>query len=97
MVTTGQKRRCGWLDLVVCRYSAVISYTSLNVTKLDVLDTFPIIKVAIGYTDLLTSEKLAFFPASLDTLERVQVEYKEFKGWNKVCPRPRDPKVCTLC
>ena len=73
------------------------SYTSLNVTKLDVLDTFPIIKVAIRYTDPVTGEKLASFPASLDTLERVQVEYKEFKGWNKVCPCLRNPKTFTLC
>jgi len=45
-VSTGRKRRCGWLDLVVLRYSnAVNHYTALNLTKLDVLDTFPVIKV----------------------------------------------------
>ena len=47
-VSTGRKRRCGWLDLVVLKYSAAINhYTVLNLTKLDVLDTFAVIKVRI--------------------------------------------------
>ncbi len=40
--------------------------------------------MAVGYTDSFTGAKLESFPASLDTLERVEVEYKEFSGWNKV-------------
>jgi len=49
-VTTGRRRRTGWLDLVVMRYSTMINgYTSLNLTKLDVLDGFKEIKVATGY------------------------------------------------
>ena len=68
-------------------------YTALNITKLDVLDTFPIIKVAIGYTDPATGEKLESFPASLDVLERVEVEYKEFKGWETVYLVPESHMV----
>nr|CAI6414517.1 CMF_HP1_G0006770.mRNA.1.CDS.1 [Saccharomyces cerevisiae] len=50
-VTTGRKRRCGWLDLVVLKYSTLINgYTSLNITKLDVLDTFKEIPVGISYS-----------------------------------------------
>ena len=46
-VSTGRKRRCGWLDLVVLKYSnSVNHYTLLNLTKLDVLDTFPVLKVS---------------------------------------------------
>lgn len=34
-VTTGRKRRCGWLDLVIVKYSAEVNdYTSINLTKL---------------------------------------------------------------
>ena len=45
-VSTGRKRRCGWLDLVVLKYSTAVNhYTAYNLTKLDVLDTFPTIKV----------------------------------------------------
>lgn len=41
-VTTGRKRRCGWLDLVVVNYSTAINgYTALNITKLDILDQQP--------------------------------------------------------
>jgi len=48
--TTGRRRRCGWLDLVMMRYSTLINgYTSLNLTKLDVLDNLPEIKVATSY------------------------------------------------
>ncbi|KAF8853144.1 P-loop containing nucleoside triphosphate hydrolase protein [Acephala macrosclerotiorum] len=67
-VTTGRKRRCGWLDLV--KYSTSINYYSaLNITELDILDTFPIIKVAISYRDPLTGETLPSFPANLEILE----------------------------
>ncbi|KAJ6160485.1 Adenylosuccinate synthetase [Penicillium chermesinum] len=49
-VTTGRKRRCGWLDLVLARYSNAINhYTALNLTKLDVLDDFDEIKVGVAY------------------------------------------------
>lgn len=48
--TTGRRRRCGWLDLVVLRHSALINgYDAFNLTKLDVLDALPEIKVGIGY------------------------------------------------
>ncbi|KAL2188468.1 Adenylosuccinate synthetase [Thermothelomyces heterothallicus CBS 203.75] len=81
-VSTGRKRRCGWLDLVVLKYSASVNYyTSWNLTKLDVLDTFPTIKVAVAYKDPDTGEELDYFPADLGYLERCEVVYKEFEGW----------------
>ena len=83
-VTTGRKRRCGWLDLVVVKYSTAINhYTSLNVTKLDVLDTFPTLKVATGYLHPVTGEKLESFPADLELLGSVKIQYEELKGWEK--------------
>ncbi|KAK3332872.1 Adenylosuccinate synthetase [Cercophora scortea] len=72
-VSTGRKRRCGWLDLVVVKYSTAINhYTVLNLTK-----------VAIGYKDPATGEAVESFPADLDILETLEVVYKEFEGWNK--------------
>jgi adenylosuccinate synthase len=44
------------------------SDTSLNITKLDVLDTFPTIKVAVAYLDPVSGEELASFPADLELL-----------------------------
>lgn len=49
-VTTGRKRRCGWLDLVLLRYTTMINgFTALCLTKLDTLDELTEIKVATTY------------------------------------------------
>lgn len=81
-VTTGRKRRCGWLDLVVLKYSTAINgYTALNITKLDVLDTFKEIKVAVAYHK--DGKKLEYFPEDLHKLAKVDVEYVTLPGWNE--------------
>lgn len=82
-VTTGRRRRCGWLDLVVMKYSHLINgYTLLNLTKLDVLDQLKTLKVAVAYH--LDGKPLdAYFPADLDTLARVEVQYVELPGWEQ--------------
>jgi adenylosuccinate synthase len=47
-VTTKRKRRCGWLDLALLRYTGMVNgYTSICLTKLDILDTLPEIKVGV--------------------------------------------------
>lgn len=79
-VTTGRKRRCGWLDLVVLKYSALINgYTELNITKLDVLDTFKEIEVGVAY--LYKGKRLTHFPEDLHALANVEVEYVTLPGW----------------
>jgi len=79
-VTTGRKRRCGWLDLVVVKYSNMINgYTSLAITKLDILDQLSEIKIAISYS--YKGVKLDSFPANMDILAKVEVEYITFEGW----------------
>ncbi|KAM0439763.1 hypothetical protein ACHAPT_000858 [Fusarium lateritium] len=88
--STGRRRRCGWLgrhklktlNLVVVKYSDSINYyTSLNLTKLDVLDTFETIKIAIAYK--IDEEELDSYPADLDILNRAEVVYHEMPGWQK--------------
>ncbi|KAJ4211394.1 Adenylosuccinate synthase [Fusarium solani] len=80
--STGRRRRCGWLDLVVVKYSNSINYyDSLNLTKLDILDTFETIKIAIAYK--IDGEELDSYPADLDILERAEVVYHEMPGWQK--------------
>ncbi|KAF7964914.1 hypothetical protein HWV62_35955 [Athelia sp. TMB] len=79
-VTTGRRRRCGWLDLVVLRYSCLINgYDSLNLTKLDVLDDLAEIKIATKY--LVDGKELPGFPADLGVLAKVDVEYVTLPGW----------------
>mmetsp|Transcript_9175 Transcript_9175/g.6930 ORF Transcript_9175/g.6930 Transcript_9175/m.6930 type:complete len:207 (+) Transcript_9175:719-1339(+) len=81
--TTGRPRRCGWLDLNVVKYSHKINqFTSLNMTKLDVLTGVETIKVATHYEldgRVLDGE----MPASLSDLARCQVKFTEFKGWKE--------------
>ncbi|KAL7273980.1 Adenylosuccinate synthase [Rhizina undulata] len=80
-VTTGRRRRCGWLDLVIVKYSTAVNhYTSLNLTKLDILDGLPEIKVAVAYK--LDGVELPSFPADLNVLEKVEPVYKTFPGWS---------------
>ena len=59
--TTGRRRRCGWLDLVVMKHSCLINgYDTLNLTKLDVLDGLEEIKVGVKY--LVNEQELPGFP-----------------------------------
>jgi len=79
-VTTGRTRRCGHLDLVVVKYSHDVNgYTSINLTKLDILDDFEEIPVAVAYTHQGT--ELESFPASQSILENIKVQYKVLPGW----------------
>lgn len=79
-VTTGRKRRCGWLDLVMLKYSTLINgYTDLNITKLDVLDKFKEIKIGIAY--YRDGQRLESFPEDLIKLGNVEVEYVTLPGW----------------
>ncbi|KAH9911994.1 P-loop containing nucleoside triphosphate hydrolase protein [Fomitopsis serialis] len=62
-VTTGRRRRCGWLDLVVMKHSYLINgYDSLNLTKLDILDDLEEIKVAVKY--VVDRKELEGFPGN---------------------------------
>lgn len=79
-VTTGRKRRCGWLDIVQLRYSQAINgFDRLCLTKVDVLDTFPEIRIAVAYH--VDGKPLESFPADMAVLEKVQAEYITLPGW----------------
>ncbi|KAL2006741.1 hypothetical protein VTN00DRAFT_9409 [Thermoascus crustaceus] len=81
-VTTGRRRRCGWFDLVLARYSHAINhYTALNLTKLDVLDDFDEIKVAVAYILPDGTRHEYSYPGDANVLEKVQVEYVTLPGW----------------
>ncbi|QYT04439.1 Adenylosuccinate synthetase [Trichoderma simmonsii] len=82
--STGRKRRCGWLDLVVVKHGHMVNYyTALNLTKLDVLDSFETIKIAIAYKDKSTGQELDYYPADHNILDNAEVVYHEMPGWNK--------------
>jgi len=80
--TTGRPRRCGWLDTELIRFASQInSYTGLAITKLDVLDGFPEIKICISYTN--NGKKVNYFDGDAIFLNKVKPVYKTFKGWKK--------------
>lgn len=80
--TTGRPRRCGWFDAVGARFTLGLNgITHINLTKLDVLTGFPHIRVGTKY--LVNGIELPYFPAELDMLERVEVEYESFDGWDE--------------
>ncbi|KAL3081071.1 hypothetical protein niasHT_037539 [Heterodera trifolii] len=72
--------KIAWLDLVLLRYSAMINgFTSLAVTKVDILDQFHEIKIAIGYE--LNGRQIEYPPATVDDWANLRVHYKTFEGW----------------
>jgi adenylosuccinate synthase len=86
--TTGRPRRCGWFDAVIARYAARINgFTGLALTKLDVLDPFSEIKVAVAYR--YKGKRLKEMPASLRALREVEPVYRTVKGWQKPTSKAR--------
>ena len=79
--TTGRARRVGWFDSVVARYSLRVNgYTSLILTRLDVLDSFDSIRLCSAYE--LDGEIVTDFPGSAAVLERCTPIYEDFPGWD---------------
>jgi len=74
--TTGRPRRCGWLDAVsLKRMVRTNGITGLCLTKLDVLDGFPEVKICIDY------QGLEEFPVGSEDWERLVPVYETHKGW----------------
>lgn len=79
--STGRPRRCGWFDAFATRYAAEINgFTSVALTKLDVLDALDQIKVCTGYK--LDGRAVESFPAVSQDLRRVEPIYETLPGWN---------------
>jgi hypothetical protein len=80
--TTGRKRRCGWLDLVMVKDSVRLNgLTSLVITKLDVLTGLEKVKICVAYE--LEGKRIETTPASLKNLSRCKPVYEEYAGWNE--------------
>jgi len=78
--TTGRARRCGWFDAVAARFSTRINgFNGLVLTRLDVLDSFPSIKICTAYR--LNGAVTDRFPTSIAALQKCQPVYEELPGW----------------
>src|SRR5947199_1043964 len=77
---TGRERRCGWFDAVAGRFvSQLNGLDSAVITKLDVLDTFPSIKICTAYQ--LHGKIVHSLPASMSDLAACEPVYEEVEGW----------------
>jgi len=80
--TTGRPRRCGWLDAVALRYAVGINGTDrLAITKLDVLDDQPTLRIATAYRH--KGRVYETFPSDLDVLSECEPQYEELPGWRE--------------
>jgi len=80
--TTGRPRRCGWLDAVALRYALAINGTDhLAITKLDVLDDQPTLKVCTAYRH--GDRVYDTFPSDLAVLGDCEPQYEEVPGWQR--------------
>src|SRR6186997_578511 len=78
--STGRPRRCGWFDAFATRYAAEINgFSSVALTKLDVLDTLDEIKVCTGYK--LDGRMCESLPAVSQDLRRIEPVYATLPGW----------------
>lgn len=80
---TGRPRRCGWFDADLVAFSAQLSgFTEIALTKLDVLDTLPKIKIGVGYLPLGRKGSLShYWEGDAHWLEGYEPEYIEMDGW----------------
>src|SRR5215831_10966765 len=79
---TGRERRCGWLDLVALRYAVRVNgFTSLALTKLDVLSTFDELPVCVGYR-LPDGSETRDFPAHQSDFHHARPVWHVLPGWS---------------
>ncbi len=77
---TGRPRRCGWFDVPLLRYTATLNgFDSLVITKLDVLDQLPEIRVCVAYR--AAGREVDGMPATLGVMEAIEPVYETLPGW----------------
>ena len=77
---TGRPRRCGWFDAVLVRRAVRVGgITGLALTKLDVLDGLPAIRICTGYR--LDGQAVRHLPAAPAAQARIEPVYETLDGW----------------
>jgi adenylosuccinate synthase len=81
---TGRRRRPGWFDSVMLRQAVRLnSLSEIFLTKLDVLDTLPVVKVCVAYE--VDGRRLRHLPYHQSDLHRATPIYEELPGWQEDC------------
>jgi adenylosuccinate synthase len=77
--TTGRPRRCGWIDLVALQFACMINgVTQVIMTKTDILDALPELKVCNGYS--INGEEKSYVPFQMSKV-KIDPIHKSFEGW----------------
>jgi len=85
---TGRPRRCGWFDAVLVRQTVRSSgINGLALTKLDILDGLPELKVCVAYR--LDGREIDYLPASERAQAAVEPIYETFEGWQAATAKAR--------
>ncbi|MCI4322690.1 MAG: adenylosuccinate synthase [Thermoplasmata archaeon] len=88
--TTGRPRRCGWLDLVLLRYATRLNgFTSLAVTKVDVLGGMDSIPVAAEYEGP-GGARMSTPPTVAEDYDALHPVYEHIPGWPEFTPRLKE-------
>ncbi len=78
--TTGRSRRCGWFDLPLLKKAIYLNgYTSIALTKLDVLSNLDPLRVCVAYD--LDGRTIDYPPVDTSELARCKPVYQELPGW----------------
>lgn len=87
--TTGRARRCGWLDILILKYSIMLnSIDKIVLTKLDVLSGLEEVKICTGYT--YKGELFENIPPHQTIMHKCQPVYKVLKGWKQDISQIKD-------
>ncbi len=79
---TGRSRRCGWFDAALVRQSVALNgIAGIALTKLDVLDGLPRLKICTGYR--LDGQEVGYLPAGLKAQSQLEPIYEELEGWSQ--------------
>ena len=79
---TGRRRRCGWFDAVLVRQAVKVGgIDGIALTKLDVLDGLPSLKVATGYR--IAGRAYDHLPAAPGLQAAAEPVYETLEGWSE--------------
>ena len=82
-VVTGRARRCGWFDAVMVRQAIQVGgIDGIALTKLDVLDDMPELKVCVAYEDA-SGNRYDYLPASMKLQAEIRPVYETLEGWSQ--------------
>ena len=90
-VNTGRPRRCGWFDAVLVRQTIAINgIHGIALTKMDILDGLPTLKVCVGYQ--IGDQVLDYLPSGMRDQAAATPIYEELEGWSETTQGARSWK-----